>query len=108
MKKTQVASATGLCIFKLASSQSFYSFGSQMLQGEKEIMHSHSEGEKWYIILSGDGQVFIVDEDKDNMSNQSTYYVSTGDIFYIPAHTTHHLLAHTKLEFIFLLPRSKT
>lgn len=102
----KVDNAVGIAITTLAGGQNLTSFGTRIKARKKVSCHSHSEGEEWYIILSGDGQIFLADEDNGQLTNHRAYFVSAGDIFCIPPHTAHQLLAHTALDLIFLCPDS--
>ncbi|ELB2794013.1 cupin domain-containing protein [Aeromonas dhakensis] len=96
----------GIAIATLARGRNLTSFGTRMQAGKKVSCHSHSDGEEWYIILSGKGRIFLADEDKGTLSNQHTHFVTGGDVFCIHTHTAHQLLADTDLDLIFLCPES--
>lgn len=98
--------AVGIAIATLAQGQNLTSFGTRMQAGKKVSCHSHSDGEEWYIILSGKGRIFLANEHKGTLSNQRTHFVTEGDVFCIHAHTAHQLLADTDLDLIFLCPES--
>jgi len=98
--------AAGIAIATLASGQQLTSFGTRMQAGKKVSCHSHSEGEEWYIILSGNGRIFLADEDKGTLTNQRAHFARKGDVFCIHPHTAHQLVADTDLDLIFLCSES--
>lgn len=102
----KVDTAVGIAIAKLSEGQTLTSFGTRMFAGKKVSCHSHSNGDEWYIIISGEGKIFLADENKGVLSNHSSYAVTQGDVFCIHPHTAHQLVAHTTLDLIFLCPES--
>lgn len=104
MRHAKLDPSVGMKVVKLASGKSLTSFGIQMLSGAKVSYHSRSDGDEWYIILSGDGQVFLADENNGILTNHRTDFFSKGDVFCIPHRTVHQLIAHSPIEFILLSP----
>jgi quercetin dioxygenase-like cupin family protein len=98
--------AVGIAIATLSRGQQLTIFGTRMQAGKKVSCHSHSEGEEWYIILSGKGLIYLADEDKSTLTNQRSHFVTKGDVFCIHPHTAHQLVADTDLDLIFLCPES--
>ncbi|WP_447883991.1 cupin domain-containing protein [Serratia fonticola] len=98
--------AVGIAIATLANGHQLTSFGTRMQAGKKVSCHSHSEGEEWYIIMSGNGLIYLADEDKGTLTNQRSHFVTKGDVFCIHPHTAHQLVAGTDLDLIFLCPES--
>jgi mannose-6-phosphate isomerase-like protein (cupin superfamily) len=106
LSKAVVDPLVGIGIAELARGETLRSFGTRMAEGKKVGCHAHSQGDEWYIILSGEGTIFLADTDGKNLVNREQYPVKTGDVFCIPQGKAHQLKAVSQLDLIFLCPES--
>ncbi|MBP2196215.1 cupin domain-containing protein [Pantoea cypripedii] len=74
--------------------------------GNKVGCHCHHEGEEWYIILSGEGAIFTAEVNEGSLGHITETTFRRGSTFCISANTAHQLVAHTRVELIFLCPPS--
>ncbi|MDF7659835.1 cupin domain-containing protein [Erwiniaceae bacterium L1_54_6] len=72
--------------------------------GNKVGCHCHHQGEEWYIILSGEGAVFIAEVNDGVLGDVTETVFKRGSSFCISPDTAHQLVAHTRVELIFLCP----
>ncbi|MEY4476352.1 MAG: hypothetical protein RL248_2119 [Pseudomonadota bacterium] len=106
IEKAVIDPLVGIAITELAKGEKLNSFGTRMEVGKKVGCHAHTHGDEWYIILSGEGTIFLGDIEKQILVNIRSHKVKTGDIFCIPQKTAHQLQANSQLDLIFLCPES--
>ena len=104
--KSVVDPVVGIGIAELARGENLRSFGTRMGEGKKVGCHAHSHGDEWYIILSGEGVIFLADTAGKDLVNKEQHLVKTGDVFCIPEGKAHQLKATSQLDLIFLCPES--
>lgn len=94
----------GISIAEMVIKDGLCAYGTSLANGRRVTCHSHSEGEEWYIILSGEGQIWTADTDNNQTVNKQVNTIKKGSTFCIYPGTAHQLIALTDLEFIFLCP----
>nr|WP_314264760.1 cupin domain-containing protein [uncultured Moellerella sp.] len=99
--------SVGISIQKLVTGSEQNAYATVIDAGNKVGCHCHHEGEEWYIILTGEGVVFTADvKDSELMPPVSDTKFKPGSVFCISSNTAHQLVAHTRVELIFLCPPS--
>ena len=99
--------SVGISIFELVKGKAVSSFGTRMEAGKKVGCHSHEHGDEWYIILNGNGTIYLGDVcDNGMIVNKREFPVTKGSVFVIPEKTAHQLKADTQLDLIFMCPAS--
>ncbi|MGG7668089.1 cupin domain-containing protein [Yersinia sp. J1] len=104
--KAVVDPVVGIGIAELAKGKALNSFGTRIAAGKKVGCHAHFHGEEWYIILAGEGRMYLGDVENQKLVNLRNHDVKQGDIFCIPLGTAHQLQAESQLDLIFLCPNS--
>lgn len=96
--------AVGISIQNLLKGQEQNLYATVIEAGNKVGCHCHHEGEEWYIILSGEGSVFTSKVINCTLSDITKTAFKAGSTFCIAPETAHQLVAHTRVELIFLCP----
>ncbi|MCK7068941.1 cupin domain-containing protein [Enterobacter bugandensis] len=96
----------GIRIAPLQNGTTMNSFGTRMDAGTKVSCHLHTDGDEWYSILDGDGEMYLADLVDGVLTNKRHFSVTKGDTFCITQNTAHQLRAISQLDFIFLCPDS--
>jgi oxalate decarboxylase/phosphoglucose isomerase-like protein (cupin superfamily) len=104
IKKAKYDPVAGIKIAGLDTGADMNSFGTRMNRGTKVSCHFHSQGDEWYSILDGEGELFLADVNGTKLANHRSVPVNKGTVFCIPQKTAHQLRAHTQLDFIFICP----
>lgn len=104
IKKAKYDPVAGIKIAGLDTGADMNSFGTRMNKGTKVSCHAHADGDEWYSILDGEGELFLADIRETKLVNHRSVRVSRGTVFCIPQKTAHQLRAHTQLDFIFICP----
>lgn len=95
-----------IAIAGLIQKQGINAWGSEIKRGHRVGCHSHSVGEEWYIVLSGEGEIWTADVKGGELYNKRRDLVKAGSVFCIYPGTAHQLRATSDLKFIFLCPSS--
>jgi len=96
----------GISISPMINKPGLNAYGTTIEMGKRVGCHSHAEGEEWYIILSGEGEIWTADVVDNSLKDNRIDKVSKGSVFCIYPETAHQLLAKTDIELIFLCPES--
>jgi len=96
----------GISITPMINKPGLNAYGTTLKSGERIGCHSHAEGEEWYVMLSGEGEIWTADVVDNNLADIRTDKISKGSVFCIYPDTAHQLLAKTDIELIFLCPES--
>ncbi|HDL7748634.1 TPA: cupin domain-containing protein [Yersinia enterocolitica] len=96
----------GISIIEMFKKKGLQAYGTIIDQGKYVGCHSHTEGEEWYIILSGEGSIWTADVIEGILKNHREDKFSKGSVFCIYPNTAHQLTAKTTVEFVFLCPES--
>lgn len=96
----------GISISSMVKKEGLNAYGTTIGQGRKIGCHSHAQGEEWYIILSGEGEIWTADIMDGKLINSMVNKVAQGSVFCIYANTAHQLVAKSDLALIFLCPES--
>lgn len=96
----------GIRIAPLQKGAVMNSFGTRMDAGTKVSCHLHTNGDEWYSILDGEGEIYLADMVDGKLINKRHMPVRKGDTFCISQNTAHQLYAKSQLDFIFLCPDS--
>lgn len=96
----------GISIITMFKKVGLQAYGAKVGQGERVGCHSHTKGEEWYIILSGEGTIWTADVIAGALKNKRLDTFAKGSVFCIYPDTAHQLAATTDVEFIFLCPES--
>lgn len=105
--KAKYDSAVGIAVFPLSTGTYLSCFGTRMAAGKKVGCHSHRHGDEWYVIINGEGDMYLADVDlKGNVTNRRIIPVIKGSAFVIPENTAHQLVAKTELDLVFLCPNN--
>ncbi|KOC88439.1 hypothetical protein [Winslowiella iniecta] len=96
----------GISIAPMITQPGLNAYGTTLKMGKRVGCHSHAEGEEWYIILSGEGEIWTADVVDNSLKDRRIDQVSKGSVFCIYPYTAHQLLAKTDIELIFLCPES--
>ncbi|WP_075180632.1 cupin domain-containing protein [Pantoea sp. 1.19] len=100
-------SSVGIRIAPLVPGRQLSSFGTRLEAGKRVGCHAHAHGDEWYIVLAGEGRIWLADVGPDGqLTNKRSHDLQAGDTFPIAEHTAHQLVATTQLDFIFLCPPS--
>ncbi|MDC9623854.1 cupin domain-containing protein [Xenorhabdus bovienii] len=98
--------AVGISIKRIIEKDGLNAYATFISAGKKVGCHSHSQGDEWYIILSGDGEIWTGDVVDNEIINIKKEKFSKGCIFCIHQNTAHQLASHNDVELIFLCPKS--
>lgn len=96
--------SVGISIQNLIRRKEQDAYATVIEAGNKVGCHSHHEGDEWYIILSGTGYIFTAEVKGGLLAPASKTPFERGSIFCISPETAHQLVAHTRVELIFLCP----
>lgn len=96
--------SVGISIQNLIRRKQQEAYATVIEAGKKVGCHSHHKGDEWYIILSGTGYIFTAEVEGGLLSPASKTPFERGSIFCISPETAHQLVAHTRVELIFLCP----
>lgn len=98
--------SVGISIKRLIEKKGLNAYATAISAGKKITCHSHSEGEEWYVILSGEGDIWTGDVAGAKVTNVEKEKFSAGCIFCIYQNTAHQLTASSDVKMIFLCPES--
>ncbi|QUG74975.1 cupin domain-containing protein [Erwinia sp. E602] len=98
--------AVNIAISRLISKQGINACGSEIKRGHRIGCHSHTVGEEWYIVLSGEGEIWTADVKGQQLHKKRVNPVKAGSVFCIYPSTAHQMRAITDLSFLFLCPES--
>ncbi|MEY4475711.1 MAG: hypothetical protein RL248_1478 [Pseudomonadota bacterium] len=98
--------SVGISIKHVIDKKGLNAYATLIGAGNKVGCHSHSQGEEWYIILSGDGEIWSGDVVDNEVTNIKKENFSKGCIFCIYQNTAHQLTARNDVELLFLCPDS--
>jgi mannose-6-phosphate isomerase-like protein (cupin superfamily) len=94
--------SVGISIKHVIDKKGLNAYATLIGAGNKVVCHSHSQGEEWYIILSGDGEIWSGDVVDNEVTNIKKENFSKGCIFCIYQNTAHQLTARNESLSIIL------
>ncbi|WP_145523023.1 cupin domain-containing protein [Yersinia rohdei] len=96
----------GISFTEMFNKGGLRAYGTKVEQGNRVGCHYHTEGEEWYIIISGEGAIWTADVIAGMLKNKRVDKFTKGTVFCIYPNTAHQLIASTDVEFVFLCPQS--
>ncbi|OON40095.1 hypothetical protein BTJ39_09355 [Izhakiella australiensis] len=96
--------AVGIAIRQLIGSADLNAYATFIAAGKKVGCHGHGNGDEWYIILSGEGEIWTGDIISGTVNDIKSETFTKGCIFCIHQNTAHQLKARSDVELIFLCP----
>ncbi|KMJ45203.1 cupin domain-containing protein [Xenorhabdus khoisanae] len=98
--------AVGISVRQMIKKEGLNAYATVINAGKRVGCHNHSIGDEWYIILSGDGEIWTGEVLDNEVNNIQKRQFSQGDIFCIYPNTAHQLVAYENVKLIFLCPES--
>ncbi|REF26764.1 quercetin dioxygenase-like cupin family protein [Xenorhabdus cabanillasii] len=98
--------AVGISVRHIIKKEGLNAYATFINAGKRVGCHNHSSGDEWYIILSGEGEIWTGEVLDNEVHDVQKKRFSQGCIFCIYPNTAHQLVAYENVKLIFLCPES--